>query len=208
VETLASEKQTLRRALKQRLNALPGADRNELEREACRRFQRSAYFACARSIMLYAPSPGEFDVTPTILAALGAGRLVTLPRVDWDRGTLTAHAISAYPGGLVEGRHGIQEPPPDSDPVDTSDLDLVVAPGVGFDSWGGRLGRGAGFYDRFLGGRAFVGLAVGVALEAQVTDRLPMRDASEGVVPDRRMDAVITERRIILGIERPRTIPS
>lgn len=204
METLASEKQALRRTLKERFVALPADARHAQERLACGRFTVSAYFNCARAIMLYAPTPGEFDISPAILAALGAGRTVCLPRVNWDRATMTPHLISAFPGGLVEGRHGILEPGPDTDAIDPSDLDLVVTPGVGFDSWGGRLGRGAGFYDRFLAGPSFVGLCVGVALEAQIVERLPMREPGTCDVPDRRMDAVITERRIILGIDRPR----
>ncbi len=206
METLAAQKQTMRRVLAERLAAVPVNSRAELELKAQRRLQSSAYFACARVIMLYAPTPGEFDISPTLLAALAAGRTVALPRVDWERSTMHPHVISAFPGGLIEGRRGIPEPAADSERLDVADIDLVITPAVGFDASGGRLGRGAGFYDRFLGDPRFVGLAVGAALEAQVVDCLPMRGAEGSGVPDRRLDAVFTEKRIILGIDRPREI--
>jgi len=203
VDTVAEQKRALRKSLRERTAAVQAADRAERERAAIGRFEASVYFRCCRAVMLYAPIPGEFDVGPVILAALGAGRTVALPRVDWHRGTLTAHTITAFPGGLVEGRHGIPEPPADTETLDPLELDLVVAPGVGFDPSGGRLGKGAGFYDRYLADGAFAGLAVALAIEAQIVERLPMREAGGPDLPDRRMDAIFTERRVILGNTLP-----
>lgn len=203
METLASEKKALRATMRQRLDAIPVGRRTDAERRACSRFQSSVYFACARSIMLYAPTDDEFDIAPALLGALASDRVVCLPRVDWDRGTMTPCVISAYPGGLVIGRHGIPQPPPDARPVHPSDLDLVVAPAIAFDLRAGRLGRGAGFYDRFLADPHFTGLAVGVAIEEQIVEQVPMRTDAD--FPDEHMDAVITDRRMILGSGRPRS---
>lgn len=203
MDPLAIEKNAVRRALRERWDAQTPDARAGASQAACRRLLASAYYACAKSVMLYAPTPQEPDLTPVILDALASGRDVSMPLVEWPARRMTARRITSFPGGLVEGRHGILEPAPGSQITDPSDLDLVITPGVGFDSAGGRLGRGAGFYDRFLNSRAFVGLAVAVALEAQIVDRLPMREGSEAYGPDRRVDAVITDRRIILGFDRP-----
>jgi len=199
VESLASQKRTLRPVLRERFAAVPQEIRAAAEREATRRFVSSVYFASSRVVMLYSPTPGEFDAAPAVLASLAAGHTVALPRVDWPNRRLSAHVISVYPGGLVQGRHGILEPPADAPGLAVEDLDLVVAPGVGFDSSGGRIGRGAGLYDRFLSQPGFMGIVAALAIEAQIVDRLPMREPGTTELPDQRMNVIFTERRVVLG---------
>lgn len=58
-------------------------------------------------------------------------------------------------------------------PIPVGLIDLVIVPGLGFDPFGNRLGRGRGFYDRFLGKQEFVGVTCGFALESQVVDSIP-----------------------------------
>jgi len=67
---------------------------------------------------------------------------------------------------------------------------VAIIPGVGFDLAGRRLGRGGGHYDRALARYPLL-VSVGVASEVQVVDCLPEESW------DRRMDLVVTERRII-----------
>ncbi len=59
-------------------------------------------------------------------------------------------------------------------PVDM--IDLVIVPGVGFSPTGLRLGRGLGFYDRFLAQHDFIGRSCGLAFEDQVIEDLPTLD--------------------------------
>ena len=55
-------------------------------------------------------------------------------------------------------------------------IDLVVVPGLGFTVDGHRIGRGMGFYDRFLAQPEFVGVSCGLAYEEQIVDDLPTLD--------------------------------
>jgi 5-formyltetrahydrofolate cyclo-ligase len=55
-------------------------------------------------------------------------------------------------------------------------IDMVIVPGVGFTQTGQRIGRGMGFYDRFLAQSDFIGVSCGLAFEEQIVDNLPTLD--------------------------------
>jgi 5-formyltetrahydrofolate cyclo-ligase len=74
-------------------------------------------------------------------------------------------------------------------PIDQ--IDLAVVPGLAFDLEGRRLGRGKGYYDRFLAQPGCRALAVAVAFEFQVVPTLPSEKH------DRDMTLVFTEDRIV-----------
>jgi 5-formyltetrahydrofolate cyclo-ligase len=78
--------------------------------------------------------------------------------------------------------------------VDAGGIDLVVTPGLAFDGAGGRLGRGGGFYDRFLIRARPAAFAAGFALREQVVGEVPAE------ATDARVDAVVTPERTM----RPR----
>ncbi len=73
---------------------------------------------------------------------------------------------------LTAGYAGILEPGESAPPVKTWQTDdVLLVPGYGFDVFGGRVGSGRGFYDRFLA--SFRGIAVGIAFERQIS-QLPL----------------------------------
>ena len=61
-------------------------------------------------------------------------------------------------------------------PIPTNLIDLVVVPGLGFTETGYRIGRGMGFYDRFLAQPEFIGVSCGLAFEEQIVPNLPVLD--------------------------------
>ena len=61
-------------------------------------------------------------------------------------------------------------------PIPLDLIDLVIVPGLGFTGTGFRIGRGMGFYDRFLAQPDFVGRSCGLAFEEQLIDNLPVLD--------------------------------
>lgn len=68
--------------------------------------------------------------------------------------------------------------------------DVVLVPGRSFDATGRRLGRGGGFYDRFLGRWGTRVLSVGIAYEKQVVEAVPSDRF------DQRVAVVVTEERV------------
>ncbi|MDR3232870.1 MAG: 5-formyltetrahydrofolate cyclo-ligase [Planctomycetaceae bacterium] len=94
---------------------------------------------------------------------------------------------------LEAGTFGILEPKPPvyrdrSRQIALDDIDVVLVPGLAFDRSGSRLGRGKGYYDRFLKKLKPSALKIGLAFECQIFDEIPA-DGSD--VP---LDLVITER--------------
>ncbi|MDA8122527.1 MAG: 5-formyltetrahydrofolate cyclo-ligase [Deltaproteobacteria bacterium] len=119
-----------------------------------------------------------------------AGALLFYPKVMDD-----GH-LSFYPDGgsdgWVRGKYGLLEPrvEPGTEGVRRG-FDLVVVPGMAFDAEGRRLGKGYGYYDRFLSGLAGTAVTVGLAFSRQVVPEVPV-DSRD--VP---VDAVVTEEGVI-----------
>jgi 5-formyltetrahydrofolate cyclo-ligase len=86
-------------------------------------------------------------------------------------------------------RHQIRQPLP-GNPVPPEMIDLVVVPGLGFDLSGNRLGRGRGFYDRFLSRDGLHAVSCALAFEDQVVEQLP---ATPG---DVRVHMLVTEAQV------------
>ena len=80
-----------------------------------------------------------------------------------------------------------QSPKPDQELHLPETIDLILVPGLAFSRDRHRLGRGGGFFDRLLGGRAAQALKLGICFSFQIVDTMPAQE--HDVV----MDAVVTE---------------
>lgn len=104
----------------------------------------------ARTVLAFAALPDEPDTQPILAQTLADGKRLLLPRVTGD-GTMDWVEIPDL-SLLQRGAYGILEPPADQPPVtppeDAGTLALIPCLAVGTD--GVRLGRGGGYYDRFL----------------------------------------------------------
>ncbi|OCP25201.1 MULTISPECIES: 5-formyltetrahydrofolate cyclo-ligase [unclassified Ensifer] len=137
-----------------------------------------------KAIALYWPFRGEPDLRPWMNALVERGALCLLPVVVAKAQPLSFR--SWRPGEPLErGVWGIPVPA-GGQPVEPS---VVVAPVVGFDKDGFRLGYGGGYYDRTLAVLRPKPLVIGVGFE---------RQKIESIRPqwhDIAMDAIVTEMR-------------
>ena len=121
--------------------------------------------------------PGEVDTLAMIEKAIFSGKRVALPIVEQNQRKLIPAIISSMED-VHNGTYGIAEPYLDPQKVLTlKDIDAVVVPGLAFDRSNNRLGRGAGYYDRFLSTLPETITTVGLAFDFQLTESLPTRGA-------------------------------
>jgi 5-formyltetrahydrofolate cyclo-ligase len=136
----------------------------------------SAEWRAAGVVMLYLSTPQEVDTAPIAIRAWQEGKTVVVPKVSWDQRRMLPVEITSLSNDLMTTTgQGIREPLTGK-PVPAGLIDLVLVPGMGFTENGHRIGRGMGFYDRFLAQPGFFGVSCGVAFSEQIMPSLPMLD--------------------------------
>ncbi len=145
-------------------------------------------FRIAHTVAVYMAMGTEPDMSSLMEAALEEGKTVAVPRVEGDELRFYGYMPGDY---LSESRFGVMEPLPDpSREIGPERMDLVIVPGLCFDTERNRLGYGKGYYDRFLSVcKAF---SIGVCYDSRLSDE-PLPCSRH----DRKVDAVITPGRII-----------
>jgi 5-formyltetrahydrofolate cyclo-ligase len=132
-------------------------------------------FVSARFVMFYVSKDGEVETDSMIRRALAIGKKVAVPITMVEERKIVASQVIDVDKELSPGPFGILQP---SEPfirhIPPGELDLVVVPGVAFDKAGNRLGRGAGYYDRFLKNLSGRIPLIGIAFDFQLLDELPV----------------------------------
>lgn len=177
-----NSKPAVRRHLRQTLAAMSEADRHAKSLAACRWVSGSPEFDAAQVVMLYLSTPTEVDTASLALKCWQAGKQVVVPKVSWDQRRMLpveitslkdTHLTTSSPSATAT--YSVREPIAGK-PVPVQFIDLVVVPGLGFTPAGFRIGRGMGFYDRFLAQGEFIGVSCGLAYEEQIVEDLPVLD--------------------------------
>jgi 5-formyltetrahydrofolate cyclo-ligase len=167
-------KQAVRRRLRETLAGMTEAERHAKSVAACRLVCGSPEFAAAHVVMLYLSTPAEVDTAPIALRCWQDGKQVVVPKVSWDQRRMLPVEISSLKDGLTTT--GPVREPIAGKPIPLDLIDLVIVPGLGFTPGGYRIGRGMGFYDRFLAQPEFTGMTCGLAFQEQVIESLPLLD--------------------------------
>lgn len=179
------DKQTMRLAFKARRQAMSEAECNERANALCANILASKAYVEAKSIMAYLAMPKEANLDALIEHALKAGKRVYVP-VCISKTEMVAAELTSLDAVTI-GVLRIRIPKEPYSCIAPTDLDLILVPGVAFDTAGGRMGMGAGYYDRFLADVP-AECCVGVAWDTQVvSESIPMD------VHDKRLAALITD---------------
>ena len=190
------DKSSLRKMLLARRAALPPEEAARLSRLIQEHILASQIWQKARQVVLYSAIRNEVDLGLLFADALAGGKQALFPRCLPGKTGIMELAACPGPEAMRPGVFGILEPDPAICPaIFGADLhpDIVVTPGVGFDRRGGRLGYGAGYYDRILTGPEFkAAYLVGAAYTLQLVDNVSADPW------DQRLDAVAVEDGIII----------
>jgi len=182
-------KKELRQQLRQWLAALTPEDLQLRSAAACRNLCSLEACGDVDVVMIFLSMAQEVDTTQIALHAWSRGRRVLAPRVSWEQRRMLPIEITSLTTDVQAGPMGLREPV-EGIPVPVSEIDLVIVPGLAFDEMGNRLGRGRGFYDRFLSHRDFHGRTCALAFQEQVVEEVPTGEN------DVRVDMLVTDARV------------
>jgi 5-formyltetrahydrofolate cyclo-ligase len=157
------------------LKRLKGQDKRakaEKDRRLNEKLSALPEFRKAKAVMFYVSLESEPDTKALIDEAIKAGKRVVVPVIEGNG--LGLSEIKDRGAELAEGPCGILQPARDCvKPFPKEELDLVIVPGVAFGRDGARLGRGKGFYDRFLKDLPAGTKKVALAYDLQIIDDIP-----------------------------------
>jgi 5-formyltetrahydrofolate cyclo-ligase len=173
--------------MRARRDALGPAERGPAEIAIHRHLAKLFDDIAGGTIASYAAIRSEVDLGAFHRAWSAGGGSIVLPRT-LDEGTMEFVRFTGAEQ-MTAGSYGILEPVGDA--VELAAIDAVIVPGLAFDATGGRLGYGAGYYDRFLSrlsnAREVRARFVGVGFDVQLVEVVPMADH------DVHLDVIVTE---------------
>ncbi|MDC9729056.1 MAG: 5-formyltetrahydrofolate cyclo-ligase [Methyloprofundus sp.] len=161
----------------------------------------SASYQTAKTVLWYLHCRSEVETLEAVKIALAKkDKKIVIPYCTKDaqgENKLGLWHLESF-DELQKGTWDILEPPIDrwgelAKEVNPTELDLVITPGVAFDKQGGRLGNGAGYYDRLLNQMNSQATIMAIAFESQLQAQITMQKY------DVYMDAVVTEKMIYSG---------
>jgi 5-formyltetrahydrofolate cyclo-ligase len=153
----------------------------------CRNLEALECFRSSKRVGLYSPVRKEVDTGEVFSLCGRLGKEVYFPRVEGDG--LSFRRVSD-PALLRPGKFNVPEPDSRLPGIEPGSLDILLIPGVAFDSSGMRIGYGTGYYDRLLA-EVPINKRIAMAYSVQISDSLPHGKG------DRSMGLVVTELGII-----------
>ena len=183
------QKSILRKEILQKRNSLSDfqiARRSKLIQE---KLIGSAEFIESKSIGVYLPVGSEVQTDHIIRNALELDKIVLLPRVIINElHFFIVEKHDYYHDSFDVNKFGIKEPKKTNMKLDF--IDLLIVPGIVFDSYGYRIGYGYGYYDKFMAEKNF-SKSIGLAYDFQV-----MKNPIPKFEFDKKIDILITDDRI------------
>ena len=143
---MLEKKKILRKIIKVRVSAISADEKAKREKLLLDNLFSMPEFIEAKTVMLFANLPDEIGTFSLIDKCIAMGKKVFLPVINGD--DMTA---CEFTGEYRVGRYEIKEPvTPNASLLIPNSIDFILVPGVGFSPNGYRLGRGKGYYDKFL----------------------------------------------------------
>lgn len=164
-------------------------NRREYDKAIFENVTNSKFYINASTIFIFVSYNNEVDTHNIIKHGLSHNKTICVPKIMSKNEGMKAVSINDFED-LIPGAYGILEPADFSMEIEKEEIDTIFLPGVAFDLSGGRIGYGAGFYDRFLKGVSDKISKIALSYEFQVIDSVPMDFYDEYI------DGIITEKYV------------
>lgn len=166
---MQQQKQSLRKQIRAQMQLIPDDYFHKAGQEICRRVAESEAYRHAKTIFCFVSHGKEPDTYPLLEKALAEDKILCVPLCK-AQGEMDAKVIHSL-NELQPGSYGIPEPGENAETLLPSQIDLAVIPCLAASRDGKRLGKGGGYYDRFLA--AYTGKAVLLCPEKLILDTIP-----------------------------------
>jgi 5-formyltetrahydrofolate cyclo-ligase len=173
---LVVAKEEIRKKMQATLRGLTSEFRAEASLEICRLGAALSSFQEAKVVGFFAPLPTEPDIHPLIEEAWAHGKRLVFPLMlrEGESPRLEWHQVTCWEEMIVAGPFGLREPDPVCCPrVAGEEIGCLFVPGLAFDTRGGRLGRGGGYYDSALAGKPAGTSSIGLMFGCQRLPEVP-----------------------------------
>jgi len=167
-------KSRIREVIKKRLNSQSKEEGRRKSRVISRKLFALQAFKRAKVIMFYVSKDGEVETGQMMEKAQKKGKEIVIPHINRKTKKMLAcqfrnrdEDLSKGPYGILQLRDGYKKA------VRPESIDMIIVPGIAFSRDGRRLGRGGGYFDRFLGHVRKNTLKVGLAFDFQIIEDIP-----------------------------------
>ena len=188
-ETEMETKESIRKETIRRLRDQDPRLREERSIKIQKKLLSDEGFKVAGTVMSYVSLPTEVNTEYFNKTALEQRKKVVVPYIGPNSNTIVAAELKRIED-LEKGPFGIYQPKDGTtNKIPAEEIDLVIVPAIAYDEDNVRLGRGKGYYDRFLSGQgSILEKTIGLAFSFQVFEHLPRGPH------DRPVSRVITDR--------------
>lgn len=176
---MKQQKKEVREEVKRRISALTSEYKAVAAQKIATLLEQNEQLATAGCVALFVSMEDEIS-TANLLEKLSQRTTVALPRITGDD-----MQFFAYRGELKSGKFGIGEPATE-ELISPAEIDVMIIPARALTPQGERLGRGKGFYDKYLSHNDFRAYTIGIGYTCQLFDSLPTEEH------DHRVDLVVT----------------
>ncbi len=184
-------KAQIRAQMKVFLAGLSAGDRHTRSLAACQQLIATREFKHAQTIMIFLSMTSEVETSTLAVKAWQEGKSIVVPRIDWNTKRMDPVEIKTLDTEMQTSGLGVREPVSGIS-VPLGCIDMVVIPGMAFDRKGFRVGRGRGYYDRFLAQQDFQGVRCALCFHEQlVAEPLPCE------AHDVPMDLIVTDTEVV-----------
>lgn len=179
-------KNTLRKEIEQKLNTLE--NKREKSENITKNISSMPIWEKSSKLFLYISFKNEVDTTSLIKEAINQGKEVYAPLIKGK--TMSFFRIdNLNKDKLIKSSFGILEPPKGLPEFFPDKNSIMIIPGVAFSKTGERLGRGGGYYDKYLEKYNNM-IKIAVTFNVQICESIPTNDW------DKKVDFVVTEDKI------------